>query len=503
VGDFLGTPDYMSPEQIRGGITKEGKGDIDGRSDLYSTGVMLYQLLTGSLPFPKMNKMALLGAHLHGTPMPMKEANPAAKVPPKVERLVMRCLENDPDLRPQTARELAEQFRKAIAGVLPEPEKPRRKPPLLPIAAVCVLVAGLIVAALWRPDWGVIKPSPPNGTNEVVVKPPPPPQPWAPEGYEPVGSGMAPGSDEAMRIRRKSDNVEFERLKAGVYLPVGYEPESGSLEDLTEGVWPRVIVRSSDKRVRFIRIPGKTYPRGDPKTSTGPLARQWVKVSGFYIQETEVTNAEIEEWFKDHREPADSRRAWREYYDQVCIGARPVEKAKRYPAAGISYLTARRFATDMNGRLPTEAQWELAAKSCNDDYQVPWGKELPKQREKLKVNFSDRAHDFDFGPVEVMKSEQDRTDQGVYDMAGNVQEICLDPYQPYPKTSRNTPLEDPYESGDPPPDPGKYVVRGGSYSTRQTKWAVFHRAAVTEQETAGYIGFRLVITCPPVRKSAE
>jgi serine/threonine protein kinase len=112
--DLVGTPDYMSPEQIRGGITKEGKGDIDGRSDLYSTGVMLYQLLTGSLPFPKMSKMALLGAHLHSTPMPMKQANSEAEVPTGVDRVVMGCLEKDPDLRPQTARELAETYRAVI-----------------------------------------------------------------------------------------------------------------------------------------------------------------------------------------------------------------------------------------------------------------------------------------------------------------------------------------------------------------------------------------------------
>jgi serine/threonine-protein kinase len=536
VGDFLGTPDYMSPEQIRGGITKEGKGDIDGRSDLYSTGVMLYQLLTGSLPFPKMNKMALLGAHLHGTPMPMKEANPAAQVPPKVERLVMRCLEKDPDLRPQTARELAEQFRKAIAGVVPEPEKPRRKPPLLPIAAVCALVAGLTITSLWQRSGGGVGPGEPveNKEHKVPIAnggaaggassttsgprgsvktqhPTPMPLTWVPDGYK-VAEDLEPppGAPSGMAcLRRDSDKVEFYPLKTGAYLPFDYEPESLGLDDLVEGIWPPVIVRKLDKKVRFIRIPGKVYRRGDPKASTGPLARHWVRVSGFYIQETEVTNAEIERWFRDHTEAAASERAWREYYNKVRKDARPVEKAEQYPAASISYVTARLYARDMGGRLPTEAQWELAAKSCNDEYVLPWGKDLPGNREKLKANFWSSTRAIPLGPVEVKTVfTDDRTEQGVYDMAGNVRELCIDPFRTYeqfvpPNTSPKNPLDDRYESEDPRTDAGKYVVRGGMYSFSPDRSKVYKRDEVTAEETAGYIGFRLVITCPSVSKSAE
>ena len=61
-----------------------------------------------------------------------------------------------------------------------------------------------------------------------------------------------------------------------------------------EVIWPRFIVRTSDRSVRFIRISGKTYRRGDPRSKIGPEPQQWVRVSAFYIQETEVTNGEIE-----------------------------------------------------------------------------------------------------------------------------------------------------------------------------------------------------------------
>ncbi len=122
--DIIGTPSYMSPEQINGGIERDGEEQgIDGRSDLYSTGVMLYQLLSGSLPF-RGNKMAMMAAHLHNKPLPMKEVNPSVDVLPGVERVVMQCLEKEPGKRPQTARELADKFRQA-AGITAGPSRLR------------------------------------------------------------------------------------------------------------------------------------------------------------------------------------------------------------------------------------------------------------------------------------------------------------------------------------------------------------------------------------------
>ena len=87
---------------------------------------MLYQLLTGTLPF-RGSKMALLAAHLNNAPMPMKEANPKVEVPPEVERVVMQCLEKDPAKRPQTARELAEAFRRGRRRRPGRASPPRRR----------------------------------------------------------------------------------------------------------------------------------------------------------------------------------------------------------------------------------------------------------------------------------------------------------------------------------------------------------------------------------------
>jgi serine/threonine protein kinase len=130
-GVLIGTPAYMSPEQIKGGIDRDGeRHDIDGRSDIYSTGVLLYQLLTGVLPF-RGSTTAMLAAHLNHSPPPMNRANPAVSVhiSPEIERLVTQSLEKDPARRPQSASDLADRFHKAIGKMKIETvdERPLRE----------------------------------------------------------------------------------------------------------------------------------------------------------------------------------------------------------------------------------------------------------------------------------------------------------------------------------------------------------------------------------------
>ena len=108
-GATMGTLAYMSPEQVNGESEK-----IDGRSDLYAVGVLLYELLTGNRPFTSPG-FRLSYDHLFTPPPPFAATNPEVRVPPAVESLVLRCLEKDPALRPQSARELADAFRLAAA----------------------------------------------------------------------------------------------------------------------------------------------------------------------------------------------------------------------------------------------------------------------------------------------------------------------------------------------------------------------------------------------------
>ncbi len=96
-GQVIGKPDYMSPEQVRG-------QDLDGRSDLFSLGVTLYQALTGALPFRGESPMQLVMAILRTNPPPVHERAPGVSA--AISRVVERLMAKDPDGRYATAKQL-------------------------------------------------------------------------------------------------------------------------------------------------------------------------------------------------------------------------------------------------------------------------------------------------------------------------------------------------------------------------------------------------------------
>jgi len=105
-GMVMGTPQYMSPEQALG---KRGD-ELDGRSDLYSLGVVMYQMLTGELPFKADTTLALLHAQAFEPPRPFSEVRPDLQLPDSICRLVMSCLAKQPQDRPASAQALIDEL---------------------------------------------------------------------------------------------------------------------------------------------------------------------------------------------------------------------------------------------------------------------------------------------------------------------------------------------------------------------------------------------------------
>jgi len=97
VGTIVGTPAYMSPEQCRG-------GDLDARSDVYSVGVLMYQLVTGQVPFLGETPLHTAMRHIHAAATPPRELRP--DLAESFERIIMKALSKTPDDRQQSAREV-------------------------------------------------------------------------------------------------------------------------------------------------------------------------------------------------------------------------------------------------------------------------------------------------------------------------------------------------------------------------------------------------------------
>jgi serine/threonine-protein kinase len=120
----MGTPDYISPEQVKG---KRG----DGRSDLYALGVMLYEMLTGKVPFSGENAFLIMNDRLLNNPVPPREIDPS--ITAELQEIIYRALERDPRNRYATARDFAGDLQhQDKVGVAVRPElhnwKDRRQP---------------------------------------------------------------------------------------------------------------------------------------------------------------------------------------------------------------------------------------------------------------------------------------------------------------------------------------------------------------------------------------
>jgi serine/threonine-protein kinase len=341
-------------------------------------------------------------------------------------------------------------------------------------------------------------------------------QEWERRGFARATDAMDVGGWPGALIH-KDTKLRFVQTDRGIYLPLGYNP---SQEPATDD-WPRHLTREDG--VIFVRVPGGEFEMGGDRSAAEPRHR--VQLSGFYLQRTEVSNDEITKLYDQVSEENKARlEDWKKQVEtlrSLYLVDAPNDNATippwlQHPAVNIDCLMADEYARISHGQLPTEAQWEFAARSRRNAVHYPWEwRKAWQANEKLNgVNLKGSEPTTDTQPVGHSEQGDDATEQGILDLAGNVQEWCRDVWGPYPRAGNTSPVRDPFntvafprgtdECSTPQEDPPHRAIRGGSFVYKPEEVDVrrrWHRQPLAK--TQG-LGFRLVIECPsaPINKAS-
>lgn len=390
-GTIIGTPEYMSPEQCAG--RKPGP-----TSDIYSIGIIAYELLSGQLPYVAETPSEYVVRHMTVEPRPLQEAAPT--VPAVIAAEVMRALRKDPLERPQSARELSRRLQSAIRRIDGQLTQDQPEPPVGRRWKSWLVTAGLILAVVGVYSW-----------------------------YRLAGSGTLGG-----------DSV------ADTGTTVTTETPSGP-----EGM---------------VLIKGGQFLLGDGSTESPKTVAE---VTDFYLDRTEVTNEQYKK-FLDVNPGYAAPLSWqREGGAQSFPGGE-----SKFPVTGVSWEDAVAYAKWAGKRLPTEREWEYAARSRGKYLRYPWGDDW--------LDSAANALGLRAGPAGIDSFKDDRSEQGVLGLVGNVSEWVGDRCLRY---DNQAPLD--------PKCPDCRVVRGCNFMTQETKdcaatarYWYYHRLPAEQEKRRDY-----------------
>ncbi len=300
-------------------------------------------------------------------------------------------------------------------------------------------------------------------------------------------------------------------LPEGINLPDGFYPLLGQYDlknpDDHYNGWPRYIISVSDGMV-LAYVPSQTLMMGGG-TALNEVPARTVRVSHFYMDIHEVSNHQFSKY--------SSEGPYRTYF---------IPGRNDYqPARGVSWFDAQGYAEWARRRLPTEAEWEAAARG-SDRRIYPWGNDEQSEVTRYLCNASTVRESFDGydGPAPVMNFAPGVSPFGMFNMAGNVWEWCGDWCDPgryaypseedppsalersaLPMGDRNYPNPAHKVTRDSrvgPPVGIERAIRGGSFMDPIQRCRVDTRASLPPDARRNNVGFRCVLILPPESEEA-
>ena len=272
-GDMLGTPQYMAPEQIRAEA-------IDGRTDIYALGCLLYEMVTGRLPHEAATVLALLSKHLIEHPVPPSQRRPDLGLPAALDHLILAAMAKDPRSRPPTMDAYSEQIAALLHALPPDPRgasRPAGGPALgsLPTVVTGISSATPPRAANTPPGAasGGASRYMPGAANEAYL-PPSPPVAAQPPGAAPRSGPSAPPSRKLVMLVVAGMVVLGGGIAALVIADHARGPTSGPANDPAPS---DAAVVSHDAPIQ--NEPGKLatdpWSGGTPADASAPAPDQW------------------------------------------------------------------------------------------------------------------------------------------------------------------------------------------------------------------------------------
>jgi serine/threonine protein kinase len=458
-GTIIGTPYYMSPEQCRG-------EELDARSDIYSLGVIVYEMLTGRVPFKATTPVAVALKHNSEPPPPLH--NLRADIPPSIEGVVLRALGKRRRDRQSSALELAQEFQLALynsdidlkvlgsqtlSSAYPTIQRANFNPfPALPAGIQPPNSAEVARPAEFRSDE--------ISDSSVMPMSRETPTPSGPQAASPVLP--IPADHRKLYLFAGAAALVLLAVLTAIILSLSQRANAPVPENKPP------IPREVPLPAGMLRVTGGTFRMGsdDPEAEAESRPAREVTVAGFFLDMNEVTNEEYQKFVKDQKYPPPPH--WTN-------GEFPPGEA-RLPVWYVSWNDAKAYARWAGKRLPTEAEWEYAARGTKN-LKYPWGNDWSPKYSNSKEDNQDK-------PRAVGSYPLGHSWCSVNDLAGNVSEWVEDEYTLYPNSTAK------------PERPGFRVFRGGAYKFRKDALVTWVRYYDKPEAKFEYIGFRCAKDAP-------